>query len=143
MMVSTIELTERPAEQQLAPVLKQRIDFLGGNEAAAVAARDIGFHVMGYFPITPSTEVAENLAKMEADHEHDIVLIPGDGEHGAAGICYGAALGGRQGYERHVLAGAFVCARTVAGTGRHPHADGSERGHPHGFRPVGHPLRPF
>ena len=49
---------------------------------------------MGYFPITPSTEVAENLSKMQADGEHEIVMIAGDGEHGAAGICYGAALGG-------------------------------------------------
>ncbi len=72
----------------------QSTDFLSGNEAAARAAKDIGFHVMGYFPITPSTEVAETLSKMQANGEHDIVMIPADGEHGAAGICYGAALGG-------------------------------------------------
>ena len=72
----------------------QRVDFLSGNEAAAAAARDIDFHVMGYFPITPSTEVAETLAKMQANGEHQIVMIPADGEHGAAGICYGAAIGG-------------------------------------------------
>jgi pyruvate ferredoxin oxidoreductase alpha subunit len=74
--------------------VSQSTDFLSGNEAAARAARDIGFHVMGYFPITPSTEVAETLSKMQANGEHDIVMIPADGEHGAAGICYGAALGG-------------------------------------------------
>ncbi len=75
-------------------IVRQSRDFLSGNEAAARAARDIGFHVMGYFPITPSTEVAETLSKMQANGEHDIVMIPADGEHGAAGICYGAALGG-------------------------------------------------
>ena len=74
--------------------VRQVRDFKSGNEAAALAARDIGFHVMGYFPITPSTEVAETLSQMQADGEHDIVMIPADGEHGAAGICYGAALGG-------------------------------------------------
>ena len=74
--------------------VRQVNDFKSGNEAAALAARDIGFHVMGYFPITPSTEVAETLSKMQADGEHEIVMIPADGEHGAAGICYGAALGG-------------------------------------------------
>ncbi|MEK6620337.1 MAG: thiamine pyrophosphate-dependent enzyme [Chloroflexota bacterium] len=73
---------------------RQKLEFRSGNEAAALAARDIGFHLMGYFPITPSTEVAEDLAKMQAEGEHDIVMIAGDGEHGAAGICYGAALGG-------------------------------------------------
>ena len=74
--------------------VRQVHDFKSGNEAAALAARDIGFHVMGYFPITPSTEVAESLSQMQANGEHDIVMIPADGEHGAAGICYGAALGG-------------------------------------------------
>jgi len=66
-------------------IVHQSRDFLSGNEAAARAARDIGFHVMGYFPITPSTEVAETLSKMQASGEHDIVMIPADGEHGAAG----------------------------------------------------------
>jgi pyruvate ferredoxin oxidoreductase alpha subunit len=73
---------------------RQKFEFRSGNEAAALAARHIGFHVMGYFPITPSTEVAENLSAMKAEGEHDIVMVAGDGEHGAAGICYGAALGG-------------------------------------------------
>ena len=74
--------------------VSQKTDFLSGNEAAAKAASDIEFHVMGYFPITPSTEVAETLSKMQADGEHEIMMIPADGEHGAAGICYGASLGG-------------------------------------------------
>jgi pyruvate ferredoxin oxidoreductase alpha subunit len=87
-------LTEAEVLQTPSGPVRQVHDFKSGNEAAALAARDIGFHVMGYFPITPSTEVAENLSQMQADGEHDIVMIPADGEHGAAGICYGAALGG-------------------------------------------------
>jgi len=83
-----------PGGKPSGGAVRQSTDFLSGNEAAARAARDIGFHVMGYFPITPSTEVAETLSKMQANGEHDIVMIPADGEHGAAGICYGAALGG-------------------------------------------------
>jgi pyruvate ferredoxin oxidoreductase alpha subunit len=82
--------TDKPAGR----TANQMTDFLSGNEAAARAAKDIGFHIMGYFPITPSTEVAETLSKTQANGEHDIVMIPADGEHGAAGICYGAALGG-------------------------------------------------
>jgi pyruvate ferredoxin oxidoreductase alpha subunit len=82
------------AEGRSGGTARQKLDFRSGNEAAALAARDIGFHLMGYFPITPSTEVAESLSKMQADGEHDIVMVAGDGEHGAAGICYGAALGG-------------------------------------------------
>ncbi|MCF6093501.1 thiamine pyrophosphate-dependent enzyme [Microaerobacter geothermalis] len=72
----------------------QKIEFKTGNEMAAQAAAQINYHVMGYFPITPSTEIAEFLDEMKARGEHDIVLIPADGEHGSAGICYGASTGG-------------------------------------------------
>ncbi len=72
----------------------QEVDFRSGNEMAAKAAAQINYHIMGYFPITPSTEIAEYLDEMKAAGEHDIVLIPADGEHGSAGICYGAATAG-------------------------------------------------
>nr|WP_229776798.1 thiamine pyrophosphate-dependent enzyme [Alicyclobacillus cellulosilyticus] len=61
---------------------------------AARAAAQINYHLMGYFPITPSTEIAEYLDEMKAHGEHDIVLVPADGEHSAAGICFGAAAAG-------------------------------------------------
>ncbi len=86
-------MSSKAAAQKVECVNQVRA-FNSGNEAAALAARDIGFHIMGYYPITPSTEVAENLSKMQANGEHDIVMIPADGEHSAAGICYGASLGG-------------------------------------------------
>ncbi|MGZ4430740.1 MAG: thiamine pyrophosphate-dependent enzyme [Gaiellales bacterium] len=72
----------------------QEVGFRTGNEMAALSAKQIGFHVMGYYPITPSTEIAELLDEMKAAGEHHIVMVPADGEHGAAGICYGAATGG-------------------------------------------------
>ena len=50
--------------------------------------------VMGYYPITPSTQIAENLDLMKAQGLHDISLIAAEGEHSAAGICYGASTGG-------------------------------------------------
>ena len=68
--------------------------LMDGNEMAAMAGAHINYHVMGYYPITPSTDIPENLDAMKADGEHDIVMIPGDGEHGAAGSCYGAAAAG-------------------------------------------------
>jgi pyruvate ferredoxin oxidoreductase alpha subunit len=93
-MTTQLAVSPRAADNRAAGTARQKLEFRSGNEAAALAARDIGFHVMGYFPITPSTEVAENLSKMQAEGEHEISMIAGDGEHGAAGICYGAALGG-------------------------------------------------
>ncbi|WP_394232712.1 thiamine pyrophosphate-dependent enzyme [Niallia oryzisoli] len=72
----------------------QTTTFESGNEMAAMAAAQINYHIMGYFPITPSTEVAQYLDQMKARGEHDIQLIAADGEHGSAGICYGAAVTG-------------------------------------------------
>jgi pyruvate ferredoxin oxidoreductase alpha subunit len=72
----------------------QVVGFHTGNEMAAISAKQIRFHLMGYYPITPSTEIAEFLDEMKAAGEHDIVMVPADGEHGAAGICYGATTGG-------------------------------------------------
>ena len=93
-MTTHLAVAAHTADARMSSAVRQKLEFRSGNEAAALAARDIGFHLMGYFPITPSTEVAENLAKMGAEGAHDIVMVAGDGEHGAAGICYGAALGG-------------------------------------------------
>jgi pyruvate ferredoxin oxidoreductase alpha subunit len=76
------------------PVQEQIEEFHSGNEMAARAAAQINYHLMGYFPITPSTEVAEYLDEMRVRGEHNITMVPADGEHGAAGICYGAATGG-------------------------------------------------
>ncbi|MBI5904002.1 MAG: pyruvate synthase [Deltaproteobacteria bacterium] len=72
----------------------QRMVVQSGNEIAATAAKQINYHVMGYYPITPSTEVAETLDAMKAEGEHTVRMIPGDGEHGAAGICFGASTAG-------------------------------------------------
>ena len=75
---------------------KQIILYESGNELAAYAAKQINYHVMGYYPITPSTQIAENLDSMKAAGLHDITLIAAEGEHSAAGVCYGAsAAGGR------------------------------------------------
>ena len=68
--------------------------FKTGNQMAALAARQVNYHLMGYFPITPSTEIAEFLDEMKAEGLHEIAMVPADGEHGAAGICYGATVGG-------------------------------------------------
>lgn len=72
--------------------------FINGNEAAALAAKQIHYHVMGYYPITPSTRVAERLDEMRTEGICDIELIPAEGEHSAAGICYGASACGARAF---------------------------------------------
>lgn len=75
-------------------MLEQRNLYESGNELAAYAAKQINYHVMGYYPITPSTQIAEELDLLKAEGKHDISMIPAEGEHSAAGICYGASAGG-------------------------------------------------
>lgn len=90
MAVSEVELTELVKNT----TAEQVTTFESGNEMAAMAAAQINYHLMGYFPITPSTEIAQYLDIMKSRGEHDIQLIAADGEHGSAGICYGAAVTG-------------------------------------------------
>ena len=73
---------------------KQTVIFASGNEMAALAVKQIGYDLMGYYPITPSTQIAEGLDVMKAAGETDLIMIPAEGEHSAAGICYGASVGG-------------------------------------------------
>ncbi len=85
-------VAEPSAPTHAAPA--QKLGFMSGNELAALAASQINYHLMGYYPITPSTEVAELLSRMKANGQHTIAMVPADGEHSAAGICYGASTGG-------------------------------------------------
>ena len=72
----------------------QVMEYASGNEIAAIAIKQIGYDLMGYYPITPSTQIAENLDIMRANGETDMVMIAAEGEHSAAGICYGASVAG-------------------------------------------------
>ena len=73
---------------------KQVMEYASGNEMAAIAIKQIGYDLMGYYPITPSTQIAENLDVMRANGETDLVMVAAEGEHSAAGICYGASVAG-------------------------------------------------
>ena len=73
---------------------KQVMEYASGNEMAAIAINQIGYDLMGYYPITPSTQIAENLDMMRANGETDLVMVAAEGEHSAAGICYGASVAG-------------------------------------------------
>lgn len=73
---------------------EQVMEYASGNEMAAIAIKQIGYDLMGYYPITPSTQIAENLDIMRASGETDLVMVAAEGEHSAAGICYGASVAG-------------------------------------------------
>lgn len=72
----------------------QKSVFKSANEAAAISAKQINYHLMGYYPITPSTKIAEDMDLMKSKGDLDTVMIAAEGEHSAAGICYGGSLAG-------------------------------------------------
>lgn len=75
-------------------MLNQKVVFKSANEAVCIAAKQIDYHLMGYYPITPSTQIPEGMDIMKSNGELDTVMIAAEGEHSAAGICYGGTLTG-------------------------------------------------
>lgn len=69
---------------------------MSGNEAMAVAMKQINPDVVAAFPITPSTEVPQYFSTFVADGAVDTEFVPVESEHSAMSACVGAsAAGGR------------------------------------------------
>ena len=67
---------------------------LSGNEAIAIAMRQINPDVMPAFPITPSTEVPQYFSSFVADGKVDTVFVPVESEHSAMSAAIGAEAAG-------------------------------------------------
>lgn len=69
-------------------------DRLSGNEAVAVAMRQINPDVVAAFPITPSTEVPQYFSMFVANGKVDTEFVPVESEHSAMSACIGAEAAG-------------------------------------------------
>ncbi len=67
---------------------------LSGNEAVAVAMRQINPDVMPAFPITPSTEIPQYFSAFVANGQVDTVFVPVESEHSAMSAAIGAEAAG-------------------------------------------------
>jgi len=67
---------------------------LTGNEAVALAWRQINPDVVAAYPITPSTQVVEKFSQYVASGEVDTQFVPVESEHSALSACVGAAASG-------------------------------------------------
>lgn len=67
---------------------------LSGNEAIAVAMKQINPDVMGAFPITPSTEIPQYFSAYVDNGEVDTEFIAVESEHSAMSTCIGAQAAG-------------------------------------------------
>jgi len=70
------------------------LDRLSGNEAVAVALRQIDPDVMGAYPITPSTEIPQYVAQYAADGLMHTEYVPVESEHSSMSVCIGAQAAG-------------------------------------------------
>jgi len=69
---------------------------LSGNEAVAIALKQINPDVLAAYPITPSTEVPQYFAQFVADGQVDTEFVAVESEHSAMSACITAtASGGR------------------------------------------------
>ncbi len=79
-------MNKQPPTTNAQPTIEKNPEqitkLMTGNEMVAEAANVIDFHFMGYYPITPSTEIAQILESMKSRGEVNTVLLPADGEHG-------------------------------------------------------------
>ena len=69
-------------------------DRLSGNEAVAIAMRQINPDVMPAFPITPSTEIPQYFSGFIANGKVDTEFIPVESEHSAMSAAIGASAAG-------------------------------------------------
>ncbi len=69
---------------------------LSGNEAAAIAMKQINPDVVAAFPITPSTEIPQYFSTFVSNGQVDTEFVAVESEHSAMSACIGAeAAGGR------------------------------------------------
>lgn len=69
-------------------------DRMSGNEAVAIAMKQINPDVMGAFPITPSTEIPQYFSEYIANGLVDTEFIAVESEHSAMSTCIGASAAG-------------------------------------------------
>ena len=67
---------------------------LSGNEAVAIAMKQINPDVVAAFPITPSTEIPQYFSQYVADGLVDTEFIPVESEHSAISACVGSQAAG-------------------------------------------------
>ena len=63
---------------------------LSGNEAAAIAMKQINPDVVAAFPITPSTEIPQYFSTFVSNGTVDTEFVAVESEHSAMSACIGA-----------------------------------------------------
>ena len=72
----------------------RKVVAMTGNQAVAYAVRQIEYDTVAAFPITPSTELAHDIAKAVADGDIQTDFIAVESEHSAISAIQAAAAAG-------------------------------------------------
>ena len=84
---------------------------LSGNEAAAIAMKQINPDVVAAFPITPSTEIPQYFSTFVSNGQVDTEFVAVESEHSAMSACIGAEAAGRQSHDSN------ICKRIIINVG--------------------------
>ena len=76
-------------------------DRLSGNEAQAIAMKQINPDVVAAFPITPSTEIPQYFSTFVSNGVVDTEFVAVESEHSAMSACIGAQAAGRKSYDSY------------------------------------------
>ena len=93
-----------------------------GNKAVAAAVKEIRPDVVAAYPITPQTEIVEQIAEYVTSGELDSRYIPVESEHSAMAACIGASVTGARSFTATSSHGLFYMHEMVnwAAGGRLP-----------------------
>lgn len=75
---------------------------LSGNEAAAIAMKQINPDVVAAFPITPSTEIPQYFSTFVNNGQVDTEFVAVESEHSAMSACIGAQSAGRKSNDSNI-----------------------------------------
>jgi pyruvate ferredoxin oxidoreductase alpha subunit len=93
-----------------------------GNKAVAAAVKEVKPDVVAAYPITPQTEIVEQIAEYVTSGELDSRYIPVESEHSAMAACIGASVTGARAFTATSSHGLFYMHEMVnwAAGGRLP-----------------------
>lgn len=76
---------------------------LSGNEAAAIAMKQINPDVVAAFPITPSTEIPQYFSTFVSNGEVNTEFVAVESEHSAMSATIGAEAAGRKSNDSNIF----------------------------------------
>ncbi len=92
--LSTLKGTKKRAKKKKSDTNKSLVKAMTGNQAVAYAVKQIEYETVAAFPITPSTELAHEIASLVADGSISTDFITVESEHSAISTIQAAAAAG-------------------------------------------------